>query len=97
VCVQEIGYDYDGSDLDDPQMLNMTVSSTESCGEACLLNVQCSHFTYISLRCYLKTSNKGRRILSGAVSGACTGQITSTTTTISTTTTRTTLTTTTSA
>ena len=70
-CALDAGFDYNGHDI--PRWANLVVANATHCASLCQEHSGCSFFSYVWGRCYLKTSDVGRRASSDvhAVSGVC--------------------------
>eukprot|EP00729_Bicosta_minor_P005757 gene5757-14969_t len=67
-CELESRVDYYGDDLQDGMQPG---NSTSDCAEHCVRRLECSHFTFIWGKCWLKSSSTGREFNSVGVSGEC--------------------------
>ena len=70
-CSLEVGYDFQGNDLLGAAIVQS--GSAVECGQLCSAAEHCSAFSFLteSAACYLKTSDTGRVLRPGVVSGVC--------------------------
>lgn len=67
--VNDPSADYFGDDLAGGS--NLAAADAAACALLCESTEGCTFFTYVTSLCYLKTSNSGRFISAGAMSGSC--------------------------
>merc|ERR1719469_1250671 len=61
----EVDIDYGGNDIENHQ-----VGDAESCCQMCTGSVECTFWSYGLGKCFMKTSDSGRKTSSGFTSGA---------------------------